>query len=342
MAVREGRKEPIMRVEKSRTRRDLPDDLFLLPFDHRASFERELFGIDGREPTLGETVEISAYKSMIYDGFKRAVGMGVPKESAGILVDEYFGSEILKDAKLNGYWTACSVEKSGQKEFEFEYGTYFRDHIFSVDPDFVKTLVRYNPEGDPASNGRQKARLRILSDFCQANDFRFMFELLVPATSSDLTRFDQSTRRYDRELRPSLMTRALKELQDYGIEPDLWKVEGLYSVAECADLVRQARADGRDSVDLIVLGRAEVQSVLEVWFRTAAQVPGYRGFAVGRSIWEDSLKKYAAGGISAVETSNSIAIEYRRFCDLWIRSKIDRVPTPDQRNYSAEPEIRST
>lgn len=213
------------------------------------------------------------------------------------------------------------MEKSGQEEFEFEYGSSFGDHILALDPDFAKTLVRYNPDGDRDLNGRQRAVLRTLSDFCHANGIRFMFELLVPPTDSQLDRVDQSKRRYDREFRPALMTRTLKELQDCGIEPDLWKVEGLYSVAECTNLVRQARANGRDTVDLIVLGRDEERSVLELWFQTAARVPGYRGFAVGRSIWESSLKRYSAGEISTGETSNSIADEFSNFCDLWTRSK---------------------
>ena len=90
-------------------------DLFIMPFDHRGSFQEKLFGIKGT-PTAEQTRDIASYKKIIYDGFKQAVAAGVPREKAGILVDEQFGSEILLECKEEGYMTACPAEKSGQEE----------------------------------------------------------------------------------------------------------------------------------------------------------------------------------------------------------------------------------
>jgi myo-inositol catabolism protein IolC len=168
-----------------RTRRPFSietDEFFFLPFDHRGSFEKDLFGIEHRAPTEREREEISHFKNIIYGGFKKAVRDGVPKAKAGILVDEQFGAKILRDSKENGFWTACSVEKSGQEEFDFEYGDNFREHLNRVRPDFAKVLVRYNPEGDSALNRRQAQKLKTLSDFLRESDCQFLFELLVPAT----------------------------------------------------------------------------------------------------------------------------------------------------------------
>jgi myo-inositol catabolism protein IolC len=296
-------------------------DLFLLPFDHRSSFEKDLFGIVDRVPTAQETEEISAYKKVIYAGFRRAIACGVSKRSAGILVDEQFGSDILRDAKSNGILTACCVEKSGQEEFDFEYGSDFKKHILKIQPDFVKALVRYNPENDIVLNRRQARRLKLLSDFCHKNGFRFMFELLVPATGAQLTRVDKDPRRYDVELRPALMINTIQELQGLGVEPDLWKVEGLYSIAECTNLAAQARADQRDNVAVIVLGRAEDKETIIKWLSTAAEVSSYKGFAIGRTVWEDSLKKLKSGEFSASDASKEIAEKYKFFCDLWVNTK---------------------
>ena len=102
---------------------------------------------------------------MIYDAFRKAVQTGVPKEKAGILVDEQFGAAILRDAAAEGYITACPAEKSGQDEFDFEYGDDFAAHIEAFAPTFCKVLVRYNPEGDRELNRRQAARLKRLSDY---------------------------------------------------------------------------------------------------------------------------------------------------------------------------------
>ena len=118
---------------------------------------------------------------MIYDAFKAALAGGVAKEKAGILVDEQFGGAILRDAVKHGYTTSCPAEKSGQDEFDFEYGDDFGKHIEEFNPTFCKVLVRYNPEGDPELNRRQAARLKRLSDFLHSHGRMFMFELLVPA-----------------------------------------------------------------------------------------------------------------------------------------------------------------
>jgi myo-inositol catabolism protein IolC len=128
--------------------------LYILPFDHRGSFQTKMFGWTG-VLTPDQTAQIAAAKQIIYDGFKAAVAAGVPKEKAGILVDEQFGAAILRAAAADGFATACPAEKSGQEEFDYEYGEDFAEHIEAFHPTFCKVLVRYNPEGDAALNRRQ-------------------------------------------------------------------------------------------------------------------------------------------------------------------------------------------
>src|SRR6266852_7563164 len=128
--------------------------LYMLPYDHRGAFQSKLFGWKGTL-TPEQTAEIASIKQVIYDGFKAAVAAGVPKEKAGILVDEQFGAAILRDAAKHGYSTACPAEKSGQDEFDFEFGEDFAKHIETFQPTFCKVLVRFNPEGDQTLNQRQ-------------------------------------------------------------------------------------------------------------------------------------------------------------------------------------------
>ena len=262
-------------------------DLYVLPFDHRGSFETQMFGWEG-PLTAEQTAQIAAAKQVIYDGFKTAVAAGVQKEKAGILVDEEFGASILRDAAAQGYITACPAEKSGQAEFDFEYGEDFARHIEMFDPTFCKVLVRYNPEGDQALNRRQAARLRRLSEYLHGGGrSRFMFELLVPAEKAQLQRLDGDKKAYDLELRPRLMVEAMRELQDAGVEPDVWKIEGLDRREDCERMVAAARRNGRDGVACIILGRGEDENKVREWLTTAAGVPGFIGFAVGRTdFWE--------------------------------------------------------
>ena len=198
--------------------------LYILPFDHRGSFQTKMFGWKGTL-TAEQTAEIAAAKQVIYDGFKAAVQDGVPEQKGGILTDEQFGSAILRDAAAHHYTTACCVEKSGQDEFDFEYGEDFARHIEAFRPTFSKVLVRYNTEGDRALNTRQAVRLKRLSDDLHGQSGPlFMFELLVPAEKSQLDRLKGDKKAYDVQLRPQLMVQAIQELQDAGVEPDVWKI----------------------------------------------------------------------------------------------------------------------
>jgi myo-inositol catabolism protein IolC len=291
--------------------------LYIQPFDHRGSFQTKMFGWTGAlSPT--QTAEIAAIKQVIYDGFKAALHAGVPKQKAGILVDEQFGSAILRDAKANAYTTACPAEKSGQEEFDFEYGEAFAKHIESFQPTFCKVLVRYNPEGDRALNQRQAARLKRLSDYLHAGGrSRFMFELLVPPEKSQLDRVKGDKKAYDLELRPRLMVETIQQLQDAQVEPDVWKIEGLDRREDCEKVVAAARRGGRDQVGCIVLGRGENDQKVREWLTVAAAVDGFIGFAVGRTSFWDPLIDLRAKKITRDSAVTEIARRYREFVDIF-------------------------
>jgi 5-dehydro-2-deoxygluconokinase len=265
-----------------------------------------------------QTAQIASIKEVIYDGFKRAIALGVPAEKAGILVDEQFGAAILRDAAARGYVTACPAEKSGQEAFDFEYGEEFDTHIEAFQPTFCKVLVRYNPDGESALNMRQASRLRQLSDYLHGKSrSMFMFELLVPPLSAQLSRVNGDKGAYDRELLPELMVRAIEQLQDARVEPDVWKIEGLDRRADCEIVVAGARRGGRQEVGCIILGRGENDSKVRSWLTTAAAVPGYIGFAVGRTSFWEPLMRLREGKISRDGAVTAIANRYRQFVDIF-------------------------
>lgn len=290
--------------------------LHILPFDHRGSFQSGLFGLKG--PLSGaQTDDVAGAKRVVYDGFLAALDEGVPAAEAGILVDEQFGTAILRDATKRGYVTACPAEKSGQDEFEFEYGEDFARHIEAFGPTFCKVLVRYNPEGDAALNRRQAARLERLSSYLTTSKSRFMFELLVPPERAQLEKLGGDRQAYDLTLRPRLMVEAMRQLQAAGVEPDLWKIEGLDRREDCETIAATARAGGRDHVGCIVLGRGEDERKVREWISTAATVPGFVGFAVGRTVFWDALVDWLAGKATRKQAVERIAGRYREFVDLF-------------------------
>ena len=299
------------------TARGFDKPLYILPFDHRGSFQTKMFGWKGAL-TAVQTAEIAAAKQVIYDGFRAAVHDGVPEQKAGILTDEQFGSAILRDAAARHYITACCVEKSGQEEFDFEYGDDFARHIEAFHPTFSKVLVRYNAEGDRALNTRQADRLKRLSDYLHKDGSPlFMFELLVPPEKSQLDRLHGDKTAYDAQLRPRLMVRAIEEIQDAGVEPDVWKIEGLDRREDCERVVAAARRRGRDRVGCIILGRGEDDRKVHEWLTTAAAVPGFIGFAVGRTSFWEPLVGWRAKQITREQAVNDIERRYREFVDTF-------------------------
>jgi 5-dehydro-2-deoxygluconokinase len=175
--------------------------------------------------------------------------------------------------------------------------------------------VRYNPEGEVALNQRQVSRLKRLSDYLHRTQRLFMFELLVPASPMQLEQVEGDKNAYDLQLRPRLMMQAIQALQDAGVEPDVWKVEGLDRQEDGVKIVEMARRGGRNTAGLIVLGRGAERDRVVHWLKTAASVPGFIGFAVGRTSFWQPLLDVEAKRISKEEAATHIAHNF----EAWIR-----------------------
>jgi myo-inositol catabolism protein IolC len=299
--------------------------LYILAFDHRGSFQKKWFGIQGA-PSPEETERIADGKHLIYEGLAGALDRGAEPRVTGALVDEQFGGDIPTQARDRGVRLAMPVEKSGQDEFDFEYGDEFGEHIERFDPDFSKVLVRYNPEGDEGMNRRQSPRLRRLSDWLHERERKFLFELLVPATEQQLASVDADTDRYDAELRPQLMRGAIEELQAAAVEPDVWKIEGVEERSDAEMLAEQTRAGGRDGVVCVLLGRGADDDKVDHWLTQAAPVEGFVGFAIGRSIWGDPLKDFLAGDLERDAAAAQIADNYLRFVNVYSQAEGSKAP----------------
>ncbi len=294
--------------------------LYILAFDHRGSFQKKFFGIDG-EPDPEQTAMIADAKHLVFEGLSNAVAAGADPSVTGVLVDEQFGSTVPEEARAQGLRLAMPAERSGQEMFDFQYGERFGEHIERFDPDFTKVLVRYNPDGDAEGNREQREKLKQLSDWLHERQRKFLFELLVPATAAQLEAVGGDGERYDAELRPELMRRTIAEIQDAGIEVDVWKIEGVDARADCEMLVAQARTGGRDGVVCVVLGRGADDAKVDHWLGEAAPVDGFVGFAIGRSIWWDPLKAYVDGKIERRAAAQQIAQNYLRFVKVYERAE---------------------
>ena len=293
------------------------EKLYILAFDHRGSFLKAVVGKSG-DLTPEETERVKDAKSLIFDGMIIAAEAGEQSSLMGVLVDEQFGGTIPEMARKHGLKLAMPVEKSGQDVFDFEYGDDFGAHIETFDPDFSKVLVRYNPDSaDPESNVLQLQRLKRLSDWLHENGRLFLFELLVPAEPGQLESVGGDTARYDAELRPDLMVRAIAEIQEAGVEPDIWKIEGLDERNDCVRVAEQTRAGGRDNVACVLLGRGANNEKVDHWLYQAGEVDGFIGFAIGRSIWSGPLSEYLKKETDREAAAAKVAANYTRFIEVW-------------------------
>ncbi len=291
--------------------------LYILPFDHRGSFTKGMFGIEGRELTESEKEKVKGAKMIIYDAFEHALEIGVPKDGAALLVDEEYGLEILHDAVKKGYTTIQTVEKSGQEVFDFQYEN-FEKHLLDIHPTFAKVLLRYNPEGNKDDNATQRERVKKLADFVHENGMKLLVEPLIPATEEELAKVHNDKSAYDREIRPELMVQIIKEFQDAGAEIDIWKIEGLSERLEYQHVVHQARSGGRDEVGIVILGRGESKEKVVDWIKAGRDVNGVVGFAVGRTIFWQPLIDMRDGKIDESEAKKRIAENYLSFYNLFV------------------------
>jgi myo-inositol catabolism protein IolC len=290
----------------------LSRDLFILAFDHRGSIERDLLKLPGK-PTSADQELIRSLKAVIFEGSRIAWERTKTGEVA-ILVDERYGSTAIARAREFGIPLAVGVEKSGQAVFDFEYGDAFAEHIDRTDPEYVKALVRYNPADSDEVKATQLARLKVLSDAVEVRPARFLLELLVPpAAGVDET--DPVV--FAARERPALVARSIVEFQEAGVEADIWKLEGINTSEDCALVVRQARAGGRTSVACVVLGAGASAETVDGWLRAAAPVDGFRGFAIGRSIWWTEIGDYIAGRLDATSAAARIAENFDRFVTVY-------------------------
>ncbi len=298
-----------------------PKQLYILPFDHRSTFRRGLFG--WKEPINKSQVQkIKDTKKMIWQAFLKVHLKSHFKEYLGILIDEQFGSEILREAKKLGVITILTTEKSGEKVFDFEYGKDFGKHILKFKPDYAKVLVRYNPS-NKKHNLVQLKRLKKINNFCQKNKIGFLFELLVPATDEQLRVYkDKFT--YDKKARPNLTKTAIKEIRAFGIEPDIWKLEAMDKKFDWPMIIKEIKKNNKKNFKIIVLGRAAPKPVVKYWLKTAVNFEEIFGFAIGRTIFFAPLKKYRDKKITKRKAIDLIGKNFQFFIKFWQKQKIGK------------------
>lgn len=296
-----------------------PKQLYFLPFDHRATFIKNLLGFEGKL-SVAQKNKVKEMKNLIWQGFLKVWAKRNDKKPLAVLADEEFGNKILRQAKVIGAVIAVTVEKSGQEVFDFEYGKQFGQHLLKYKPDYAKILIRYNP-ANKKENATQRKRLKIINNFCRDKNIGFLLELLVPATKTQLKNY-RNKDRYDIKLRPILTRKAIYELRKAKIEPDIWKLEAMPIGIDWKKLIATIKAKNKKDAKIIVLGRAGSRSLVSYWLKVAAPFEDIIGFAVGRTIFFPPLQKFLKKELTKKQTVDLIAKNFEYFIDLWLKNKL--------------------
>jgi myo-inositol catabolism protein IolC len=294
--------------------------LFILAMDQRDSIEQKLYELESA-PTPEQSASIAANKLLVYRGLLDAVPAMQEGARPGFLVDEqYGGSPAVLAASDSRVSLAMPIEASGQEWFDFAYGHDWRTHAEFFGAEHPKVLIRDNPGLDEQHRADQARKVATISAWAKHAGLEFIVELLVPAGDDDLAEVGGDTDRYDREIRPELTVRAIEYLQDHGVEPSIWKIEGLAQREDAERVAAAARRDGRDA-RCIVLGRHAPQEQLDEWLRVAAPVEGFIGFAIGRSIWWDALEGRLAERLDEATARKQVADNYTHFAQTYLAAR---------------------
>lgn len=300
-------------VNESRQNPGPPSPLYMLAFDHRQVL-RDLYpGVD--------TARLQDAKITVLDALESLSG-SVPRESLAYLVDEEYGAAAASLARERGLYLAMPIEASRTKVLQLQFPDDYPDRFARYAPQSVKALVFHNPADDADRKKAQLDLLRRIGEFAREQQRDYLLEVLITPTSEQLERSGGDLAGFRANLFPELLADSIGEMQEHGIEPDIWKIEGLHTVQDAVDVAAQANRDGRDHVRCIVLGSGESPATVQRWLSNASAVPSFAGFAIGRTIWNEPLADLFAGRVSRDEAIGTMA---RSFAELITAFGRDRV-----------------
>jgi myo-inositol catabolism protein IolC len=303
--------------------------LLILAVDHRASLERDLYGLTA-PPTPAQAARISADKLLVYQALLDAAGQLPAGVQPGILIDEHYGASVAELASRAGGAISLGmpVEASGQDWLEFAYGSQWTQHAGFFGAEHAKILVRDNPGLDPALREQQARRLAQVSAWASAAGRSLIVELLVPPTAADKDATAGRIHRYDNELRPGHTLAAMRYLQDCGANPAIWMIEGLHRHDDAVAVAMMAGRGGRQA-RCVVLGRPAPSDTLDHWLQVAAPVPGWTGFAIGHSIWHAPLRAHLRHYCTAGEARRRITATYLNYARYYLSAREGTLTEPE-------------
>ncbi len=279
-------------------RGDYPE-LTVLAIDHRTQFE-DLARSCGAEPS-----RIEQFKSLaVRATHKLARG----DARFGVLLDGRHGMRALEAAADLPYWIGRPIElpQSCPIEFDAELNDVGAEIASWPLNHTVKALFLYHPD-DPADlRERQERQALRLFDACRATRHELLVEIIVSKSGS----VDSKT-----------TARAIQRFYDLGIRPDWWKLEPAADAETWANIERVIVSNDPHCRGVVLLGLSSPQDELVQSFAPAARMDIVKGFAVGRTIFNDAAALWFKGEIDNEQAVEALSSNLGVLVEAWRRAK---------------------
>jgi 5-dehydro-2-deoxygluconokinase len=281
------------RVTAPRTQRN---EVFAFAFDHRNQF----FAL-AQEAQASES-RLSALKRLFVEAVAQTEQACSLSGSVGMLCDDRYGQDALDAATGRGWWIGRPVELPGSNPLQFDRGRSIGTHLLSWPQEHIaKCLVKYHPEDDIDNRLEQEAQLRVLYDAVQASGHELLLEIIPPR---ELPRASDT------------VLRSLKRLYNLGIYPEWWKLEpmsgGQWQAIDALIAERDPHCRG-----VLVLGQSATIDELGAGFRAARESTICRGFAIGRTIFEEPSRRWLAGAIDDDTLIREVRAKFEMLINAW-------------------------
>lgn len=304
---------------------DGPDELtFILAVDHRVDICTELLEAPPGQPSAAAMERAAQLKDIVFGALMNSVEAGVPKSQAGLWSESNIGEAALLRARAMSLKTAVSIERPRVAEFQLEDALGFATTLKRLAATYAAARVSYNPDGDISTNQSQRLQLRRITEVSRSEGPRMLLELNVSPTDEQREAGGKNGS-WERQVRPALLVRAIRDLQDAGIEPHIWAFEPPMEPTAAATIVAQAFVDDRRPAVLFAVGNdaaMEPKSPVHddiAWL--AARTTGVSGLVIGPAAYYRYLASHVSGDLTRDATLAAISERYRRLRSLFTEAR---------------------
>lgn len=291
------RDEAINHVHWATTRRPQSPTLLALAIDHRKQLE------DLADTLKAPRQRITDFKRL---AVKATAAVAQGKPGFGMLLDDTYGREAMFDAAKHDFWIARPLEAPGSRPLRFEFTQDVGSRLVEWPVNHtIKCLAFYHPDDDQTLKDEQAAKLRTLFEATRGIGRELLVEIIAGKNGP---------------LNDDTVARALAELYARGIKPDWWKLEPQATASAWRNIGAEIDRNDPYCRGIVLLGLEAPEAELARAFTVTEGQSHVKGFAIGRTIFNDVAKDWLAGRATDDGAVAAMAERFGKLVQLWKRT----------------------